>query len=277
VITDPIQINRAFVQLPDVVVLGVENPEVGPFVVHIELQRTPQGCPDCGVVAYVKDRDLVELVDLALFARPTRLLWHKRRLHCLEAACPKASWTEQDPRIATMNLQMTDRCGKWMTEQVGRCGRPVSDVAHDLGCDWHTVNDAVLRYGEALLADPGRFGDVSYLGLDETAFAREAPYYRTQFTTSIVDVGNAQLLDVVPGRKAEGPTTWLKKQGEGWLQNVQACALDLSGPYRKVFTDTVPQATLVADPFHVIKVRHEALRYRGRVRDPPHRTVAAVR
>ena len=282
-ITDPTQINRAFVQLPDVRVLGVENPEVGLFLVHIELERSTQGCPECGVVANVKDRDLVELVDLALFGRPTRLVWHKRRLRCDEEACPKGSWTEQDPRIATMNLQMTDRCGKWMTEQVGRRGRPVSDVADELGCDWHTVNDAVVRYGEALLADPNRFGDVEFLGLDETAFLRHAPYYRTQFTTSIVDVGNGQLLDVVPGRKAEGPTTWLKAKGEEWLANVSACALDLSGPNRKVFTDTVPQATMVADPFHVVKVantkldecrrrvQNETLGHRGHKDDPLYR------
>ena len=47
---------------------------------HIELERTPQGCPECGPVASVKDRDLVQLVDLAVFGRPTKLLWHKRRL-----------------------------------------------------------------------------------------------------------------------------------------------------------------------------------------------------
>ncbi len=30
--------------------------------------------------------------------------------------------------------------------------------------------------------------------------------------------------------------------------------LDLSGPYRSVFSNTVPQATQVADPFHLIKM-----------------------
>ena len=59
--------------------------------------------------------------------------------------------------------------------------------------------------------------------------------------------GNGQLLDVVPGRKAESPTAWLKARGEAWLSQVSAGALDLSGPYRKVFEDTVPHATLVAD------------------------------
>ena len=52
--------------MPDVVVLGVEDPPVGAPVVHIGLERTPQGCPECGPVASVKDRDLVQLVDLAV-------------------------------------------------------------------------------------------------------------------------------------------------------------------------------------------------------------------
>ena len=44
--------------------------------------------------------------------------------------------------------------------QVGRNARSVNEVAGELGCDWHTVNDTVLAYGEALLdADADRFGD----------------------------------------------------------------------------------------------------------------------
>jgi hypothetical protein len=48
------------------------------------------------------------------------------------------------------------------------------------------VNDAVLAYGQALLEEPHRFGVVEALGLDEAVFLRQAPYYRTQFSTSIV-------------------------------------------------------------------------------------------
>jgi len=45
-----------------------------------------------------------------------------------------------------------------VTEAVGRQGRTVNEVATTLGCDWHTVNDAVLAYGEALVDHPVRFG-----------------------------------------------------------------------------------------------------------------------
>lgn len=54
---------------------------------------------------------------------------------------------------------MTDRAGRWLTEQVGRDGRTVKEVAVELGCDWHTVNDAVMAYGQALVDDdPERIG-----------------------------------------------------------------------------------------------------------------------
>jgi hypothetical protein len=37
------------------------------------------------------------------------------------------------------------------TEQVGRFGRTVAKIARDLDCDWHTVNDAVIACGSALI------------------------------------------------------------------------------------------------------------------------------
>ena len=54
---------------------------------------------------------------------------------------------------------LTSRAGCSATAQVGRLGRTVSDVAWELGCDWHTMNKGVMRWGDALLeADTVRFG-----------------------------------------------------------------------------------------------------------------------
>ena len=50
----------------------------------------------------------------------------------------------------------------------GALDRSVNEVAVELACDWHTVNDTVVAYGTALVDDdPDRFGEVSALGLDE--------------------------------------------------------------------------------------------------------------
>ena len=91
-------------------------------------------CGRCGTVARVKDRPVVELVDLPCFGRPARLVWHKRRWCCPDEECPVGSWTEDDARIARPRLVMTDRAGRWVTEQVGRRGRTVNEIAVELGC-----------------------------------------------------------------------------------------------------------------------------------------------
>jgi len=65
------------------------------------------------VVARVKDRPQIELVDLRLYDRPTRLVWHKRRWECREADCPVGSWTEQDDRIAAPRQVLTSWAARW--------------------------------------------------------------------------------------------------------------------------------------------------------------------
>jgi hypothetical protein len=210
----------------------------------------------------VKDRNVVVLVDLPSFGRQTRLCWRKYRLRCASVGCSVGSWTWEDQRIAGSRLQMTDRAGRWVTCQVGGLGRTVAEVARELGCDWHTVNDAVISYGTVLVEDPERIGPVDALGLDETLFCRRGEWRKQSWSTSIVDVSHhsgGQLLDVVEGRSAAGPTVWISNQPKKWRDRVRWGALDLSGPYRKTFDDALPHVVQVADPFHVVKLANSKL------------------
>lgn len=274
------------VGLPAVAVLGVEDRDEGPLVVMIEQAGPRPLCGDCGKRPVVKDREVVELVDLPAFGRQTRLLWRKFRFRCPQRSCPTASWTWADDAIAWPRHAMTDRAGRWATLQVGKEGRTVTEVARDLGCDWHTVSDAVVAYGTPMVDDPDRISDVGALGLDETLFCRQGRWRSQRWCTSIVDVSpghRAQLLDVVPGRSAAGPSQWLLRRPTAWLDRVAYGVLDLSGPYRKTFDDVLPDAVQVADPFHLVKlanakldecrrrVQNETLGHRGRKHDPLYR------
>ena len=84
----------------------------------------------------------------------------------------------------------------------------MNDVAEELGGDWHKVNDAVQAYGEALLAEPGRIGQVNALGLDETLFVRRGERHHKNWSTSIVDVRRGMLLDMIEGRDATASIRW---------------------------------------------------------------------
>ena len=126
-----------------------------------------------------------------------------------------------DDQIAPARGALTARAARWATVAVSRDARPVADVAAELGCDWHTANRAVLTWGEALLAaDCARVGAVRALGLDETLFGRHGRWRTRSWCTSIVDVHRSQLLDIVPGRDAEGPTAWLLAQPEAWRRSI---------------------------------------------------------
>ena len=179
------------VGLPDVRVVGVgEWPQWLRIVIAIDGER-PSCCERAAHRHGVRE---VVLVDLPVFGRPARLVWRKQRWRC--PTCRRC-WTEQDPRIASARCALTTRAGRWATLQVGRHGRSVSEVAHDLSSDWHTVMDAVVVFGRPLIDDPARFSTVNALGLDETLFARDGPFRRQLWSTQIVDVRRGQLLDVV--------------------------------------------------------------------------------
>jgi transposase len=193
------------------------------------------------------------------------------------------SWTLEDRRIAAPRMALTDRAGRWVTLQVGRFGRTVNEVAVELGCDWHTINDTVVAYGEALIDDPDRIGTTTALGLDETLFVKLGPFRTKQWCTSIVDVAAGRLLDIVPGRSAAEPCRWLAERGDEWCAQIRWATLDMSGPYRATFDTMLPDAVQIADPFHLIKlannkldevrrrVQNETFGHRGRKPDPLYR------
>ncbi len=205
----------------------------------------------------VKDRHEVAHADLPCFGRRSVLVWRKIRWICARH-CGAVSLTETASAIAARRQRLTDRAGRWATIQVGRRGRPVSDVADELGAGWDAVMDAVVAYGQVLIDDPNRFADVQALGLDETLQGRIGRWRRQVWSTQIVHVRAGQLLDVVPGHNSTSPCEWLDAQPEVWRDGIRWGTLDLSGPYRKVFDTTLPDATQVADPVPRPQDRHPA-------------------
>jgi transposase len=92
------------------------------------------------------------------------------------------------------------------------------------------------------------------------------------------------LLDVVEDRTPKTPSDWLQARPQPWRDAIDSGVIDLSGPYRTTFADSLPAATLVADPFHVIKLantrlddvrrrtQQDTLGHRGHRDDPLYRS-----
>jgi transposase len=270
------------VGLKDVRVLRYERrgPHVGlmveqvPGVVH---------CPTCHGPAQIKERPVVHYVDLPVYGTPMSLAWRKHRMRCVDPACARKTWVLEDHRIAAKHCLLTTRAAKWATVQVGG-GRTVSEVAAELACDWHTVNDAVTTYGAALLAaDRKRLNKTSAIGLDETSFVRVGEYRHTSFATTVADVENHQIIDILPTRNYTDVAGWIDRQPLAWKERIRFGALDMSATYAAVYSVMLPKAHQVVDPFHLIalanrcldgvrrRVQTEQTGHRGRRDDPLYR------
>jgi transposase len=286
VVTDPSEILQALVGLKDVRVLHYARH--GPDVeLVIEQVVSDPRCPSCRGPAEVKERPLVRYVDLPVYGVPIRLAWKKHRMRCLEPSCPKKSFVLTDHRIAAKNCLLTTRAAKWATAQVGT-GRTVKEVAGELACDWHTVNDAVTTYGRALLeADRRRLNQTIAIGLDETSFVKLGGHH-TDYATTVCDVEHHQIIDILPSRNFVDVAGFLDAQPRSWRERIRFGALDMSATYAAVYSVILPRAAQVVDPFHVVslanrsldavrrRVQTEQTGHRGRRDDPLYRARRAL-
>lgn len=209
-------------------------------------------CPACGVAAEGKGRDLVGFADLPAFGAPTRLVWSKRRWSCRQPACPAGSWTEDRPDIAPARAAMTTRAGLWATREVGAEAHTVAYAARQLGVNWHTVMDAVAYWGRALINDPERAATTTAVGVDETKFLAAKRKDPTRWVSAICDVATRQVIDVIEGRQAPELDAWLAARPATWKDSVKVTVTDLHEPFRTTLAKHLPNATAVADAFHVV-------------------------
>ncbi|MFP5452134.1 MAG: ISL3 family transposase [Thermoleophilia bacterium] len=272
---------EALLGLPGFRVLDVSE-SAAEVVIGIETVAGPVGCPGCGVVAEAHDRMRVEYRDLAVFGRPARLVWFKRRWRCREPACAMATWTEAAEGFSTRCL-LTRRAGVECCLQVGLNARPVAQMARELGVCWDTVMSAVREHGEPLIDDPGRVGEVHALGVDETSWLSANRDHHTLYATGMIDLDRRIVIDVVPGNTSGDLGSWLDRQGPEWCAAIDVVATDLAESYRASLIGRLEHAIRVADPFHVVRVANRALDqvrrrvqnqttgHRGRAKDPLYR------
>jgi transposase len=154
---------------------------------------------------------------------------------------------------------------------------------------WPVAHRAYVAHVGELLAEP--LPPVCVLGIDETRRGKirwvQDPVSgrwtvaHDRWHTAVVDVaGTGGLLAHIDGRTAARVAEWLLAQPDPWRAGVTHVTIDLSASYLRAVSDALPDAVVVADRFHLVRlandmlteVRQRATREargrRGRKRDP---------
>jgi transposase len=249
------------------VLLGVSS-AYGELEQVIETNQVTAWCEGCGVQAAAHGRRRTSVRDLPSAGRPVTLVWLKRLWRCPEPACQVRTWSETTEDIRPRS-SLTERARREACRLVGEDRQTVLSVAVLLGVGWATIMRAVWEYGAPLVEDPARMKGVTSFGVDETAFLAANQYRSTEFITGIVALpgpgrAHAQLLDVLPGRTKAVVSQWISARPEPWRGRIQTCALDPYRGYATALSSSLPHATRVLDPFHVVRLGQAAIDESGR-------------
>ena len=255
--------------LPGVRVERVERMVDGTRVVHVvTTEQTAAACPACGVFSTsVKGRVSTSPRDLPYGEDRIILRWNKTRWRCREEYCGRSSFTEviaQVPARARTTLRLRTQIGA----AIGDAARSVSEVAASHAVSWPTAHRAFVAHADAVLTEPE---PTPVLGIDETRRGKPRWEYRTDtqrwvrvdpWDTGFVDLAGEQgLLGQRAGRTGAAVIDWLSERSAEFRAAVEFVAIDPAAVYASAIRTPglLPNAQIVVDHFHLVKLANDAL------------------
>lgn len=128
----------------------------------------------------------------------------------------------------------------------------IQDVARHLGVGWDLIKELKKRHLARRYRRP-KLRRLKRLAIDELCIGRGH-----QYRTLVLDLDSGAIVFVGRGKGADALKPFWKRL-KASRANIRAVAADLSPAYTQAVTLNLPQATLVYDRFHLVKLFQEKL------------------
>jgi len=128
----------------------------------------------------------------------------------------------------------------------------ISDVSKHLGVSWDLVKDIHKRYLQQNYGEPN-LKRLKNIAIDEIYNGKKQKYL-----TLVLDLETGAVVFVGKGKGSGALSPFWKKLGRR-KKRIKSVAIDMSVAYTKAVSENLPQAILVYDRFHVIKLYNENL------------------
>ncbi len=228
--------------LPDYKVVRVEETDHD-YHITAEVSTPPGACPACrSEVLRGHGRNEQVIRDMPTHGKRVGIYVDTRRWRC--QSCGK-TFMEALPSV-NAKREMTDRLTRWIGQQSLK--RTFASIAEEVGIDEKTVRNIFRDYINELEAE-FRFETPKWMGIDEIHLIRPR--------CVISNIRNNTIVNMLPNRDKKTVTNYLYNlPGK---EEVQYVAMDMWTPYRDACQAVIPDARIVIDKFHVVRMANDAM------------------
>lgn len=228
--------------LSDYTVTGVTESEHD-YHIDVGTKEAPRHCPNCfarKLEGFGRREQMIK--DLPMHARRVGIYIETRRYRCQEC---KKTFYEDLPEVNNKRL-MTNRLVSWIGKQCAK--RTFSSIAEEVGVAEGTIRlvfkDYILEMEEHL-----RFETPLWMGIDEIHLIKPRGV--------IANIQNNTIVELLPNRNKDTIVKYLSTlDGK---ERIQYVAMDMWAPYRDACQLVIPDARIIIDKFHIVKMANEAV------------------
>lgn len=201
-------------------------------------------CSNCRsreVVGYGRVEVLVH--DLPMHGKRVGIYVDARRFKC--KSCSK-TFMEHLPDV-NANRWMTDRLVKWVGQR--SLTNTFTGIAEEIGVTEGTIRNVFSDYLTELERTV-RFETPKWMGIDEIHIIQKP-------RAVISNLHNNTAVNLLPNRNKKTIASYLSNLKD--KDSVQYVAMDMWRPYREAVNEVIPDAKVVVDKFHVVRMANVAM------------------
>lgn len=218
------------------------------LILEVEAMTTQATCPRCEQIScHLHQNHRYLARDLSISGKAVFLKVNRRQFKCETCGKP---FSETLDFIGHRRKQ-TDRFAELIVGQVLHSDIHNVAVQNDLTDEevWSMVQYISKKKLQVNLSSLKR------LGIDEIALRKG----QGDYIVVLVDLDCRVPIGFAPSRKQEDIRKVLEEWGEGVLSQIIEVSIDLSGNYKGLVNKLLPNASVVADRFHVMKIVNQDL------------------
>lgn len=222
----------------------------GEVIVRIEKKPDKRECAGCGSynVTVCGTKSERTWKTLPIGRRRVLLVAVPRVLKC----CNCGARLQEQVGFAEPLKSFSKRLGVYVRELVRIL--PISHVSKLVGLHQHTVKD-IVKEDLQRKVNKLRVRNLKLLAIDEIHIGKKN---EPKYLSIILDLKSSRVVYVGEGRTEEALRPFFKRLRRA-RADIQAVAMDMWEPYRNVVERYYPDASIVFDPFHIVKMMNDAV------------------